>query len=149
MIQETLSDVIFTPHLGPFDRGILSTIHATLRPNISEAQVRETLCNRYASEPFVNILKAGDWPSVSAVQSSNRCDIGLAVDPMRQHLILSSAIDNLIKGAAGQAVQCMNIRFGFAETQGFLRLPCRMQCPSESTHDSTLTLCRQTRWRSS
>ena len=119
MIQETLSDVIFTPHLGPFDRGILSTIHATLLPNISESQVRETLCNQYASEPFVNILKAGDWPAVSAVRASNRCDIGLAVDPARQHLILSSAIDNLIKGAAGQAVQCMNIRFGFAETQGF------------------------------
>ena len=112
-------DVIFTPHLGPFDRGILSTIHATLRPNVGESQVRETLSNRYASGPFVTILKAGDWPSVSAVEASNRCDIAIAVDPLRRHLIMCRAIDNLIKGAAGQAVQCMNIRFGFAETQGF------------------------------
>ncbi len=119
MIQETHADVIFTPHLGPFDRGILSTIHATLRPNIGESHIRETLCAQYASEPFVTILKAGDWPSVSAVQATNRCDIGLAVDPTRNHLIISSAIDNLIKGAAGQAIQCMNIRFGFAETEGF------------------------------
>lgn len=119
MAQEAGTDVIFTPHLGPFDRGILSTIHATLRPTVGEAQVRETLSNRYASDPFVAILKAGDWPSVSAVEASNRCDIGIAVDPTRQHLIMCSAIDNLIKGAAGQAVQCMNIRFGFAETQGF------------------------------
>lgn len=119
MAQETGMDVIFTPHLGPFDRGILSTIHATLRPNVGESQVRETLSNRYASDPFVAILKVGDWPSVSAVEASNRCDIAIAVDPLRRHLIMCSAIDNLIKGAAGQAVQCMNIRFGFAETQGF------------------------------
>ncbi len=119
MIQEANTDIIFTPHLGPFDRGILSTIHATLKPNVSEAQVRETLSTRYTSEPFVTILNSGEWPSVSAVKGSNRCDIGLAVDPTRQHIIISSAIDNLIKGAAGQAVQCMNIRFGYPETQGF------------------------------
>jgi len=121
MAQETTMDVIFTPHLGPFDRGILSTIHATLRPNVSEADIRDILHQRYGADPFISLLSAGEWPSVAAVEGSNRCDIAIAVDPTRKHLIACSAIDNLIKGAAGQAVQCMNIRFGFPETRGFSR----------------------------
>ncbi|MSR69250.1 MAG: N-acetyl-gamma-glutamyl-phosphate reductase [Phycisphaerales bacterium] len=119
MAQETGGDIIFTPHLGPFDRGILSTIHLTLRPTVVEGDVRAILNARYASEPFVTLLKAGEWPSVAAVEGSNRCDIGLAFDPVRHHLIVCSALDNLLKGAAGQAVQCFNIRFGFPETLGF------------------------------
>ncbi|MSQ90048.1 MAG: N-acetyl-gamma-glutamyl-phosphate reductase [Phycisphaerales bacterium] len=117
--QEVGSDVIFTPHLGPFDRGILSTIHATLKHGVGESAIRQILSARYNCEPFVTILDAGAWPSVAAVSGSNRCDIQLAVDESRRHLIVCSAIDNLIKGAAGQAVQCLNIRFGLGETTGF------------------------------
>ncbi len=119
MIQETGVDVIFTPHLGPFDRGILTTIHATIRAGSSEADIRQILSDRYTREPFVSILPAGEWPSIASVEGCNRCDIGLAVDSKRNHLIVCSALDNLIKGAAGQAVQCMNIRYGFPETAGF------------------------------
>lgn len=119
MAQETGSDIIFTPHLGPFDRGILSTIHVTLRDSVGEVDVRAALNARYAHEPFVTLLKAGEWPSVAAVEATNRCDIGLAFDAKRHHLILCSALDNLLKGAAGQAVQCFNIRFGFSESAGF------------------------------
>ncbi|MSR44507.1 MAG: N-acetyl-gamma-glutamyl-phosphate reductase [Phycisphaerales bacterium] len=131
MAQEVGADVIFTPHLGPFDRGILSTIHATLKPGVDECALRRVLTNRYGSDPFVTILKHGEWPSVGAVEGSNRCDIGLAVDLQRKHLIVCSALDNLMKGAAGQAVQCLNIRFGFAETTGFALPTTTMSTPHE------------------
>lgn len=113
------TDVIFTPHLAPFDRGIVSTIHATLAPGWSEQRVRAKLRDAYDEQPFVRLLPTGSWPSVNAVARTNFCDIALAVDESRSHLILASAIDNLLKGAAGQAVQCMNIRFGFPPTAGF------------------------------
>lgn len=119
MAQECGADIIFTPHLGPFDRGILSTIHVSLRPGVTEGRIREVFKDRYGAEQFIRVLCPGEWPSVAAVESSNRCDIGLAVDPDRSHLIVCTAIDNLIKGAAGQAVQCMNIRMGFNESSGF------------------------------
>ncbi len=108
---------IFTPHLGCFDRGILATVHLELKPGVTEAAVRSAFSKAYAGRPFVRLLKAGRWPSVAAVERTNFCDIGFAVEGT--HLIVESAIDNLVKGAAGQAVQCMNIRFGFAETAGF------------------------------
>ncbi len=119
MAQETAADIIFTPHLGPFDRGILSTIHVTLQPHIDEAAVRTLLFERYKSSACVTVLGSGEWPSVAAVEGSNRCDIGLAVDAARRHLIICSALDNLLKGAAGQALQCFNIRFGFHDSLGF------------------------------
>jgi len=119
MEQECGAPVIFTPHLGPFPRGILSTVHATLSSGVTAADVRSTLEARYAAEPFVHVLPEDVWPSVGAVVGSNRCDIGFAVDASRSHLIVCSAIDNLVKGAAGQALQCMSIRFGFDERAGF------------------------------
>lgn len=112
--------VVFTPHLGPYHRGIVSTIHVELAEGWTAAKVREALLAAYGKEPFVRILPADTWPSTGAVERTNCCDIGLAVDETNHHLILVGAIDNLTKGAAGQAVQCMNIRFGFAETQGLL-----------------------------
>jgi N-acetyl-gamma-glutamyl-phosphate reductase len=118
MIQETGADIIFTPHIGPFDRGILSTIHATLRDGVTEHDVRECLRARYEGRSFVRLLPEGSWPSVGAVERTNCCDIQVAVDPARRHLIACSAIDNLVKGAAGQAVQCLNIRFGMDERLG-------------------------------
>ncbi|GJQ30367.1 MAG: N-acetyl-gamma-glutamyl-phosphate reductase [Phycisphaerae bacterium] len=111
---------VFTPHLGPYERGILSTIHVELAAGWSEARVRETLAGAYAEEPFVRLCRAGVWPSVADVRGTNFCDLACATDDAWGHLILVSAIDNLVKGAAGQAVQCMNIRFGLGETTGLL-----------------------------
>jgi N-acetyl-gamma-glutamyl-phosphate reductase len=112
--------VIFTPHLGAFDRGILSTIHVKLANGWSAARVSDLLHAKYAAEPFVRLLPAGHWPSIAAVVRTNFCDIGWAVDQPHNHLILVSAIDNLVKGAAGQAIQCMNARLGLPETGGLL-----------------------------
>ena len=113
---------IFTPHLGCYDRGILATVHLELVPGTTEAQVRAAFESAYAGRPFVRVLKAGRWPSVAAVERTNHCDIGFAVETTEAgtHLIVESAIDNLVKGAAGQAVQCMNIRFGLDEAAGLL-----------------------------
>lgn len=112
-------ETIFTPHLGPFDRGIVSTIHVELVGNFTEADARKLLADAYGSEPFVRLLPAGVWPTVGGVARTNFCDIALAGDG-RGHLVIVSAIDNLLKGAAGQAVQASNIRLGFPETAGLL-----------------------------
>jgi N-acetyl-gamma-glutamyl-phosphate reductase len=112
--------VVFTPHIGPYDRGIVSTIHVELAPGWTQARVGEALSNAYAGEPFVRLCPAGVWPAVNDVKGTNFCDIGWAADEENSHLIISSAIDNLVKGAAGQAVQCMNIRLGLPEGAGLL-----------------------------
>ncbi len=109
---------IFTPHLGQFDRGILSTIHIDLAPGWTGAKARDLLESTYADEPFVRTLPAGEWPTINGVAHTNFCDISLASDDETNHLIVVSAIDNLVKGAAGQAVQCMNIRMQFPEGAG-------------------------------
>jgi N-acetyl-gamma-glutamyl-phosphate reductase len=123
MRQETGCPVLFTPHLLPLDRGILSTIHAELADGSDEASVRDCLQARYGEEPFVRLLPRGEWPSIAAVERTNFCDIGVAVDLPTRHVLLVSAIDNLLKGAVGQAVQCMNIRFGIPETAGLPLAP--------------------------
>jgi N-acetyl-gamma-glutamyl-phosphate reductase len=116
---------IFTPHLGCYDRGILATVHLELKAGVGEAEVRAAYESAYEGRPFVRILKAGRFPSVAAVERSNFCDLGFAVEPHAHgaHLVVESAIDNLVKGAAGQAVQCMNIRFGLDERAGMLPAP--------------------------
>jgi N-acetyl-gamma-glutamyl-phosphate reductase len=107
--------VVFTPHLGQFDRGILSTIHIELAERWDGPRVSSTLHAAYDNEPFVRLMAPDTWPSVAAVRGTNFCDIAWAVDEVNKHLIIVSAIDNLVKGAAGQAVQCFNICFGFEE----------------------------------
>ncbi|MFI4870694.1 MAG: N-acetyl-gamma-glutamyl-phosphate reductase [Phycisphaerales bacterium JB061] len=119
MIEHAGTDVIFTPHLGPYKRGILSTIHADLARGIDRARIENALQAAFADSPFVRLLPEGQWPSVNAVAHTNMVDIGFAVDESRQHLILVSAIDNLLKGASGQAVQALNIHMGWDETLGF------------------------------
>lgn len=109
---------VFTPHLGPYDRGILATIHIDTAPGVTAQRVREIYQESYSNEPFVRILKSGNWPSVADVRGTNFCDIGFAMDEANGHLIICSAIDNLVKGAAGQAVQCMNLCLGFPESSG-------------------------------
>ncbi len=107
---------VFTAHLGPFDRGILSTIHVELADEWNAQRVRDTLHRAYAAEPFVRLCPAGVWPGVADVERTNFCDIAFAVDETHGHLVLCSAIDNLVKGAAGQAVQCLNVILGLPET---------------------------------
>ena len=111
-------DVLFTPQVAEFERGILSTIHLELATGADEVAARETLRARYDGSPFVRVLDAGVFPGVADVRHTNRCDIGVRQAPGRSHLVISSAIDNLMKGAAGQAIQCANVRFGLPETTG-------------------------------
>jgi N-acetyl-gamma-glutamyl-phosphate reductase len=115
MAQETGARILFTPHLVALDRGILSTIHAELAPGRTLADARACLERTYADAPFVRLLPAGRWPSIAAVERTNCCDIALGTDDSGTHLVISSAIDNLVKGAAGQAVQAFNVRFGLDE----------------------------------
>ena len=115
MAQETGARILFTPHLVALDRGILSTIHAELAPGSTLADARAALERAYADAPFVRLLPAGRWPSIAAVERTNCCDIALGTDDTGTHLVIASAIDNLVKGAAGQAVQAFNVRFGFDE----------------------------------
>jgi len=110
--------VIFTPHLVALDRGILSTIHVELDSHWSEQRVSELYRHTYGKEAFIRLLPSGQWPAIGDVTHTNFCDIGVAVEG--DHLIVCSAIDNLVKGAAGQALQCMNVRFGLPETAGLL-----------------------------
>ncbi|MBU6209938.1 MAG: N-acetyl-gamma-glutamyl-phosphate reductase [Planctomycetes bacterium] len=118
MAQETGADVLFTPHLGCWDRGILSTIHADLAPGATVHACRQALADRYEASAFVRVMPEGSWPSVAGVERTNFCDIGVGGCDRRGHLVITSAIDNLVKGAAGQALQCMNLRFGFPESMG-------------------------------
>ncbi len=106
---------LFTPHLVPLKQGLAVTTVAALQPGVDERRIRDSLTDRYHSAPFVRLT--GDRiPETRHVRGSNRCDIGWRVEG--EHLYLFSAIDNLWKGAAGQAVQNMNIRFGLPETTG-------------------------------
>ena len=110
--------VDFTPHLGPYDRGILTTIYARLKKNIETKKVLGTYKKLYQKEPFVRILAEGKYPNVKNVRGTNLCDIGLTVNNRTNTLIIVTAIDNLMKGASGQAVHNMNIMMGFKETTG-------------------------------
>ncbi len=110
--------ICFTPHLVPMNRGILSTIYARLKPVATEVNLVETLRNFYKEEPFVRIKEVGEFPKTKEVTETNFCDLSLKV--VGDRVVLLSAIDNLIKGASGQAVQNMNVMFGFEETTGLL-----------------------------
>jgi len=109
--------VIFTPHLGNFPRGILATITCKLTAGVTAEQVAAAYRQAYAGKPLVRVYDKG-VPAIKNVAGTPFCDIGFA--QQGEHLIIVSAEDNLLKGAAAQAVQCMNIRFGFNETQSLL-----------------------------
>jgi N-acetyl-gamma-glutamyl-phosphate reductase len=115
--------ISFTPHLLPVKRGILSTIYAKLNKDITLPDLHSLYCAFYADQKFVRICPEGLYPNISSVCGSNYCDIGLAVDQRTKRIIIMAAIDNLIKGAAGQAVQNMNIIYGFEEDAGLLVAP--------------------------
>jgi len=110
--------ITFVPHLVPITRGMLTTIYADLSQDVSEADIRECLESYYKNHHFVRICKEGTFPDVSNVKTTNFCDIGLKVDARNNRLVLVSAIDNLVKGAAGQAVQNMNLMMGINEKTG-------------------------------
>jgi N-acetyl-gamma-glutamyl-phosphate reductase len=115
--QELGTPVTFVPHLLPIDRGILETIYATLEPGVDEAAIAAVLDAAYASSPFVR-LTAGDLPEIKHVAHTNFCDIGWKLNTATRQLVLVVCIDNLVKGAAGQAVQNFNVAFGFDERLG-------------------------------
>jgi len=110
--------ITFTPHIMPVERGMLSTIYLNLKKNISADEVVEMYKKFYAGKSFVRIMDKGSLPGIKDVSGTNYCEISVAVDARTKKLIIVSAIDNLVKGASGQAVQNMNIMFGLDETTG-------------------------------
>jgi len=110
--------VNFTPHLASYDRGILTTIYAKLKKKADTRAVLDAYKKVFARELFIRALAEGKFPNVKNVRGTNLCDIGLAVNKRTNTLIIVTAIDNLMKGASGQAVHNMNIMMGFKETEG-------------------------------
>jgi N-acetyl-gamma-glutamyl-phosphate reductase len=117
--QELGVPVTFVPHLVPLDRGILETIYATLAPGTTEAQVSATFQAAYADAPFVRLTGA-TLPEIKHVAHTNFCDIGWKVDEPTGRIVLVACLDNLVKGAAGQAVQAFNLAIGLDERTGLL-----------------------------
>ena len=113
----------FTPHLLPVNRGILSTCYADLFENSTTEELIELYQQRYLKEEFVRVMPGGQLPNIAYVRGTNFCDIGLVSDQNTGRVIVVIAIDNLVKGAAGQAVQNMNIMCGFRETLGLGIVP--------------------------
>lgn len=110
----------FVPHLLPLTRGILSTTYAEKCPGVSSSRIVRAFESCYGEEPFTRFRGEGVFPSLRDVQHTNFCDIGVKIDPRTGRVIVISVIDNLIKGASGQAVQNMNIRLGFSEETALL-----------------------------
>ncbi|MCA9525963.1 MAG: N-acetyl-gamma-glutamyl-phosphate reductase, partial [Myxococcales bacterium] len=108
--------VRFVPHLIPMNRGILATVYLRLQPGVDAAQVRAVYEKAFENETFVALLPAGAHPDTRHVRGTNRCHIGLFVDD--DLLVVQSVIDNLGKGAAGQAIQCFNLMAGLPEDTG-------------------------------
>lgn len=110
--------ISFTPHLLPAKRGIHSTIYADLNKEVTPEEATALYRDFYREEFFVRICRSGQFPNLSSVVGSNYCDIGVAIDKRTGRIIIVSAIDNLIKGASGQAIQNMNVMFGLEEKTG-------------------------------
>lgn len=127
-IEQTLShlagkamQITFVPHLLPINRGIESSIYCKMKTDL--AAIHAAYCDFYKDEPFVRVLPLGSYANVKNVRMSNYCDISLHADERTGTLIVSSVIDNMFKGAAGQAIQNMNLRMGLAETMGIDMIP--------------------------
>ena len=129
-IEQTLAKVgkekvklIFIPHLIPVNRGILSTIYLQMKKKLSSEELYKLYKDYYKNEKFVRILPIGKTANIRNVTHSNYCDISIHLDDRTNRLVVVSAIDNMIKGAAGQAIQNMNIRMGFKEEAGLTLVP--------------------------
>jgi len=110
--------LVFTPHLIPMNRGILSTAYAKVKPGITQTDIMEAVQQVYRNEFFIRINPTPDTVNPNNLRGSNFCDLGYQLDAQTRCLITTGAIDNLVKGAAGQAIQCMNIMSGFPENLG-------------------------------
>ena len=115
--------ISFTPHLVPMNRGILATEYATLKKDVTGEEVKAIYDKYYADEKFVRVLDEGVCPETKWVEGSNYVDIGFKLDPRTNRIVMMGAIDNLVKGAAGQAVQNMNLLFGLPESEGLELVP--------------------------
>ncbi len=113
----------FTPHLVPMNRGILATEYAKLTRKVSYEEVKAVYEKYYGKEYFIRVLEEGVYPETKWVEGSNFVDIGFKIDTRTDRIIMMGAIDNLVKGAAGQAVQNMNLMFGFEENEGLKLVP--------------------------
>ena len=113
----------FTPHLVPMNRGILATEYAKLTKDVTWEEVKAVYDKYYANEKFVRVLEKAVYPETKWVEGSNYVDIGFKIDPRTNRIIMMGAIDNLVKGAAGQAVQNMNLIFGLPESEGLDLVP--------------------------
>ena len=129
-IEQALSNVggaavtiNFTPHLAPISRGILATCYAKMNEGVTPEQIDAAFAEMYADEFFIRLLGRGAYPATKYVRGTNFCDIAWHIDPRTQRVIVFSAIDNLVKGAAGQAIQNMNIAFGLDERAGLDLVP--------------------------
>jgi N-acetyl-gamma-glutamyl-phosphate reductase len=110
--------VIFTPHLGPFKRGILATITMRLKSNVTESDIQQCFENCYAEQAMIRLRSS--WPKIDEVANTAYCDIHWKFDPSSGYIVISSAIDNLLKGAASQAVQCANLAFKLPTETGLI-----------------------------
>lgn len=115
--------LIFTPHLVPMNRGILVTAYASLAKEVTYEEVKAVYDKYYEDEFFVRVLDKDICPETRWVEGSNFVDIGFKIEPRTNRLIMMGALDNLVKGAAGQAVQNMNLLFGLPETEGLMAVP--------------------------
>lgn len=129
-IEQTLSkiagesvSITFVPHLIPVNRGILSTIYCSMDKAYDIEKIHEIYFNYYKNEPFVRVLDIGSVACLRNIKYSNFCDISIHTDDRTNKLIIASALDNMVKGAAGQAIQNMNIALGFKETEGLEYIP--------------------------
>lgn len=113
----------FTPHLVPMNRGILATAYASLKKNVTYEEVKAIYDKYYADEKFVRVLEKDVCPQTKWVEGSNYVDVNFKIDPRTNRIIMMGAIDNLVKGAAGQAVQNMNLMFGLKESEGLELVP--------------------------
>lgn len=112
------ASVVFTPHLAPLDRGLLSTVYFEVDGALGAEEAHAMYADAYQNEPFITVCEPGVQPATSHVRGSNRAHIGVALDERTHTLIVTCAIDNLVKGTAGQAVQCANLVLGFDEGRG-------------------------------
>ncbi len=120
---QTAISITFVPHLIPMSRGMLTTIYAKPAVDLAEGDIADCFAAAYAKRPFVRLCPQDRLPNTLNVRGTNYCDIGFKLDERNNRLILVSAIDNVVKGAAGQAVQNMNIMLGLDETAGLLNVP--------------------------
>ena len=115
--------ITFVPHLLPTTRGIATSVYLRPRERMSAGDARDVLADAYADECFVRVLPEGEAPSLAAVRGSNFCDLAAFSDERNGALILLACLDNLVKGASGQAVQCANLMSGYPEETGLLEVP--------------------------